>query len=111
MGTNYYAVSIKPTVNPPIHIGKSSMGWKFLFHEVSAWENWVDDSDIRTYPQWIKFLKANADRVVIMNEYDEFVSLERFIEIVKLKQKENNADDFTHAKNINGYRFTDGEFS
>ena len=87
------------------------MGWKFLFHEVSACENWVDGSDIRTYPQWIKFLKANADRVGIMNEYDEFVSLEHFVEIVKRKQKENNGDDFTYAKNIDGYRFTDGEFS
>ena len=34
MGTNYYAVKNKPTVSSPIHIGKSSMGWKFCFHRV-----------------------------------------------------------------------------
>lgn len=33
MGTNYYAVKNRPTVCSPIHIGKSSSGWLFLFHE------------------------------------------------------------------------------
>ena len=33
MGTNYYAVSKKPTVAEPIHIGKSSAGWTFAIQE------------------------------------------------------------------------------
>lgn len=111
MGTNYYAVSKRPTVFSPIHIGKSSMGWKFLFHRVSCWENWVDDSDINTYPQWIEFLKKNEDKVLIMNEYDEEVSLKDFVAMVELKQREENSYNFTYADNIDGYRFTDGEFS
>ena len=31
MGTNYYAVRTRPTTDEPIHIGKASLGWKFLF--------------------------------------------------------------------------------
>jgi hypothetical protein len=40
MGTNYYAVKIEPTVREDriIHIGKSSAGWKFLFHEHAGFE-------------------------------------------------------------------------
>lgn len=33
MGTNYYAVRNKPTVESPHHIGKSSAGWLFNFQE------------------------------------------------------------------------------
>lgn len=110
MGTNYYAVSKEPTVKSHIHIGKSSIGWKFLFHRVSAWENWVTEEAINTYPQWIKFLEDNKDRIIIMNEYDETVTLEELKAIVERKQKETNEDNFTCADNIDGYRFTDGEF-
>lgn len=31
MGTNYYAIKAKPTIQKPIHIGKYSGGRKFLF--------------------------------------------------------------------------------
>lgn len=34
MGTNYYVVPNRPSVETPIHIGKSSIGWMFLFHDV-----------------------------------------------------------------------------
>lgn len=110
MGTNYYVTSKEPTIKTPIHIGKASIGWKFLFHEVDAWENWVDDTSIRTYPQWVSFLENNKDKIVIMNEYDEVVELKRLLEIIEQKQKEDNKDNFTYAKNIDGYRFTDGDF-
>ena len=35
MGTNYYVIPNRPSVEEPIHIGKSSMGWMFLFQDVS----------------------------------------------------------------------------
>lgn len=111
MGTNYYAVSKEPTTRGTIHIGKSSLGWKFLFHRVSTWENWMTEEAINTYPQWIKFLEDNKDRIVIMNEYDDMVTLEEFKSIVEIKQKETNKNNFEYADNIDGYRFTDREFS
>lgn len=113
MGTNYYAVSTKPTVMPPIHIGKSSYGWKFCFHEIGSFENWVDEKAICTFPQMKKFLEDNikAEKIVLMNEYDEVVDLDLFLNMVAEKQKNNNEDNFRYCKNIDGYRFESGEFS
>ena len=113
MGTNYYAVKKEPTVLSPIHIGKSSMGWKFCFHKVCSFENYINEEPLNTFPQWKKFLEertANGN-IVIMNEYDEVVSLDDFLKMVEIKQKEDNPDDFTYSDNIDGYSFTDGEFS
>ena len=113
MGTNYYVVSSKPTVCYTIHIGKSSLGWKFCFHRVDKWENYINEEPLNTFPQWKKFLEDQTTNgnIIIMNEYDEVVSLDEFLKMVEIKQKENNPDDFTYSDNIDGYRFTDGEFS
>lgn len=113
MGTNYYAVKNKPTVSCPIHIGKSSIGCKFCFHRVDKWENYINDEPLNTFPQWKKFLEEQTSNgnIIIMNEYDKVVSLDDFLKMVEIKQKENNLDDFTYADNIDGYRFEDGEFS
>lgn len=112
MGTNYFVVSTKPTVCHPIHIGKSSAGWKFLFHRVDVWDNYFSNDPLNTFPQWKKFLEEQtaSGNIVIMNEYDEVVSLDEFLALVERKQKENNSDDFTYSDNIDGYRFESGEF-
>lgn len=113
MGTNYYAVSTRPTVCHPIHIGKSSAGWKFLFHRVKGYANYFSNDPLNTFPQWKKFLEEQTinGNIVIMDEYDRVVSLDEFLRIVEEKQKENNFDDFAYADDIDGYRFTDGYFS
>lgn len=113
MGTNYYAVSTTPTIHEPIHIGKSSMGWKFLFHRVTSWENWVDEKPLNTFPQWKEFLETHtkSNRIVIIDEYDRQVELEDLLWLIESKQKEYNPEDFQWADNIDGYRFTSGEFS
>lgn len=72
MGTNYYAVKKKPTIAEPLHIGKSSCGWKFLFHEVNKYTCEFDNEKQLT---------------------------------------ENNKEDLTYCKNVNGYRFSDRDFS
>ena len=112
MGTNYFAVSTRPTVCHPIHIGKSSAGWKFLFHRVDICDNYFSNDPLNTFPQWKRFLEeqtANGN-IVIMNEYDEVVSLDEFLNMIEKKQKENNLDDFICCYNIDGYRFEDGYF-
>ena len=112
MGTNYYAVKKEPTVLSPIHIGKSSMGWKFCFHKVCRFENYINEEPLNTFPQWKKFLEeqtANGN-IVIMNEYDEIVELNYLLELIESKQSEDNPDNFTWSDNIDGYRFIDGEF-
>ena len=112
MGTNYYAVKKEPTVLSPIHIGKSSIGWRFMFHRVDVRDNYISDEPLNTFPQWKKFLEeqtANGN-IVIMNEYDEIVELDYLLELIESKQSEDNPENFTWSDNIDGYRFTDGEF-
>lgn len=117
MGTNYYVTKNKPTIYPPIHIGKSSGGWLFLFQDQdTTWEG--TDIVWHTYPQiktWLQKYVVDSNKFIILNEYDEIISFEEFINMVDKKQSDirnqNNPDNFTNAKNIDGYRFTDGEFS
>ena len=112
MGTNYYAVKKEPTVCHPIHIGRASAGWRFLFHIVDAWDNYISNEPLNTFPNWKKFLEeqtANGN-IVIMNEYDEIVELNYLLELIESKQSEDNPDNFTWSDNIDGYRFIDGEF-
>ena len=112
MGTNYYAVRNRPTTSEPIHIGKSSIGWKFLFQSHN--DTWDEPPVVwNAYDQvyeWLYKHTVESDEFVIMDEYDRIVSFDEFISWVENKQKENNPDDFTYAKNVNGYRFTDNEF-
>lgn len=110
MGTNYYAVKKKPTIREPLHIGKSSAGWKFLFQEVNKYNDFDEDLEIHTYKQWKDFLENN-DEIVILNEYDEEISVKEFLQLVEKKQKTNNINNFDDCKNIDGYRFSDRNFS
>ena len=117
MGTNYYAVRTKPTTARPIHIGKSSMGWLFLF-EVQN-QTWADPPVIwNTYEQvknWLHKYTVEHTDYVIIDEYDEVISYDDFIDLVETKQKDEfclrNVDNFHYAQNVNGYRFTEGDFS
>lgn len=115
MGTNYYAVRNRASAGMPIHIGKSSLGWKFHFHEQD--EIFTDPPvEWHTYDQvieWLKKYTVESKEYVIMDEYDEIVSLEEFMEMVERKQEEckDNPDNFRYGvKNVNGYRFSEREF-
>lgn len=112
MGTNYYAVRNRPTVEDPIHIGKSSAGWKFSFQSHN--EKYHEPPIVwNTYDQvyeWLYKQTVESDNYVILNEYDEIVSFDDLIKLIEEKQEEDNPDDFTYARNVNGYRFSDHEF-
>jgi hypothetical protein len=119
MGTNYYVLKNKPTLETPIHIGKSSCGWLFGFQEQN--ETWRDVPVVwHTYNQvkeWLKkYTTGENPQYVILNEYDEIISYEEFIDLVDEKQKDeknlSNPDNFNYyVKNIDGYRFSEGDFS
>lgn len=114
MGCNYYACSTKPTTVAPLHIGKSSIGWRFNFRKYeSSWEVPFDwEYPLNTFERWKEFLRTNEmnGKMVILDEYDEPISCEDFLEMIAQKQKENNPDNFTYSENINGYRFEEREF-
>ena len=115
MGTNYYAVPNRPSTREPIHIGKSSCGWMFLFHGHN--ERWYDPPVVwNTYEEVKEWLKKNvveSKEYVIMNEYDEIVPFESLFELIDRKQErdKDNPDNFKYVQNVNGYRFDYGDFS
>ena len=49
--------------------------------------------------------------MVILDEEDIEVPLEEFLEIVESKQNTENPKNFQYSKNVDGYRFNDGDFS
>lgn len=116
MGTNYYVTKNKPSIES-VHIGKSSMGWLFLFREHCQWDN-AFSIEWRTYKQVYKWLYENvykSKEYVIMNEYDEIVMFNDFIDMINKKQKDKlciqNGDNFKYCRDIDGYRFSDTDFS
>ena len=118
MGTNYYAIEKKPSLyKKPIHIGKSSCGWKFLFRGYQDYnlEDFACDYrgsttiNINSIDEWKDYLKS--DKVIILDEYDQEISYDDFFKLVEDKQSEHNKDDFKYTANINGYRFNYRDFS
>lgn len=118
MGTNYYVVKRKPTISEPVHIGKSSLGWLFCFQiQNNTWEDtpivWNNYSEVK---EWLnKYANGKDKPYTILDEYDREISYKEFIDLVDRKQKDKNClsnpDNFKYNKNIDGYRFTDREFS
>lgn len=112
MGTNYYLVRNRPTVEEPIHIGKSSMGWRFHFqsqnlpysHPPIVWNTY--EQVMSKLQQLTVYDKSH----VIMDEYDKIVPFEDLKELVDAKQNNDNPDNFSNCRNINEYRFSDYDF-
>lgn len=112
MGTNYYAIKNKISLRPSsVHIGKSSLGHKFLFRGYSGEELGIDYEklNISSVEDWKKYLYDNE--LVILDEYDELISYDDFFDMVERMQLEENDEDFKYNGNVNGYRFDFREFS
>jgi hypothetical protein len=111
---NYYLVKNGPTTKEPIHIGKSSFGWMFLFHAINApyEEPPIVWNSIKQVRETLKKMTVDSPDYVIIDEEDNVVSFREFFEIVELKQMrgKDNPDNFTYARNVDGYRFTEGWF-
>lgn len=84
-----------------------------MFHTVPKYFNYISGEPLDSYNRWIRFLKeyTDNDTIVIMNEYDEEVSLTDLIELIQRKQLEENDENFEYCDNVEGYRFTTGDFS
>ena len=118
MGTNYYAVPNRPSCKEPIHIGKSSIGWMSNFQTQNTYGVAGIRIEWNTFKQvkdWLYKWTVEKPIYVILNEYDDVVTYDEFIDLVERKQKDkrsrDNPDNFSYARNVDGYRFTDEEFS
>lgn len=108
MGTNYYGRLKKPKRKiyldyEEFHIGKSSCGWKFCFQTNKHFKNFEE------FKKWLK-----DDNFVIYDEYGEKVHKKDFLQ--KIIDKQNSEESQSHydneyTKNIDGYDFTEIDFS
>ena len=116
MGTNYYLVKNGPSVREPVHIGKSSSGWLFNFQSQN--QKWEDPPIVwNTWKQvceTLARLTVDSTEYVIIDEYDEVIPMEDFVDLVLRKQEDEwcrgNPDNFSYSRNIDGFRFSDEEF-
>ena len=117
MGTNYYAVPNRPSCREPIHIGKSSFGWKFCFQTQN--DHWNEPPVVwNTFNQvkeWLCKYTVEEKTYAIVDEYDQIIPYEELIELIDAKQNDefsrSNKENFDYARNVDGYRFSDEEFS
>lgn len=88
MGTNYY-VKAKPDCPccgreyEPLHIGKSSGGWKFLFAPYPEY-------GLTSWKDWQKHLAEAGTEIV--DEYGQDIDLTQLMELVEAKQKPDALD-------------------
>lgn len=72
MSRNYY-VTTKD--NKRYHIGKTAMGWKFIFEAQVP-------LDLFSKGQWADYLFLNQSKTVITDEYDNKLTFDQFFKIV-----------------------------
>lgn len=99
MGTNYNLhIDVCSKCHRPretLHIGKLSVGWRFLFHLIPGTAENVED--------WKKLTKQHR----IVDEYGAIIPYKEFWETIKHFQNLKTGYDTL----INNYRFTDSDFS
>ena len=99
LGTNYYLEYNKCKKcgrSDTLHIGKSSAGWKFLFHKIP--------NKAESFPQWIFLLEKGT----IRDEYDREYTFAEFLNLVRNKQGEQS-QLYRDMELIDGYNFMTGE--
>lgn len=77
MGTNYYTKKR----NKDFHIGKSSIGWQFLFQGYKEF-------NLNSKKDWFKYLKRYNKK--IYDEYEEEIDLNDFFKLIETKNSNSN---------------------
>lgn len=99
MGTNYYLEKdFCPCCGKAreyVHLGKSSCGWKFLFHKTE---------EVYDYDSFCKFIRNG----IIYDEYGSKHSIDYLLNLINNKQNEKSD---RHCIEIDRYDFLEGEFS
>lgn len=103
LGTNYYLhIDICEKCGRPLeikHLGKSSNGWKFLFHKQKGME------DYESFMNIVEICVNNGAKIV--DEYDNEISYIDFVKLIRSKQHEYSQ---SYTENIDGYDFLSEDF-
>lgn len=98
MGTNYYLhTDFCPCCGKPreeVHLGKTSYGWKFLFHKTKQ---------VYDYKSFCNFIKQG----IIYDEYGDKHSSLDMLDLVDSFQNDKEHPDCEH---IDGYDFLASDF-
>lgn len=90
------------------HIGKSSIGWLFNFQYQDEWKSYNE------FKAYITNKEKMKDQTIV-DEYGEEITPEGLLDLIDAKQNDErnqkNPDNFTYNDNIDGYRFSKGDFS
>jgi len=103
MGTNYYVSTVDdPDEDGPLHIGKSSVGWRFTFHECV-----VGEAVLNSTGAWRRFLAMidTAPGSPIEDEYGRSISVMELFDLIERKKDglyDGRPDEVAH--------FHQGEF-
>lgn len=107
MGTNYFFRQKRCEhcgagllVGPALHVGKSSVGWQFLFRA-------HPDLGITSVADWRRRIAEAPDG--LFNSYDASVTQEDFWKMVEAKRDGRRLDD--DGVDSEGYRIVEHEFS
>lgn len=89
--------------NDEIHIGKKSVGWRPLFEKTEYYSN---------VNELIKFYKQNKDKLIIIDEYLQELSLEELALLMFVKDGKPHECEgyFKTYFDDEGYQFATGEF-
>lgn len=100
MGTNYYLETYYcPCCGKPRkteHLGKSSIGWKFLFHKTDR---------IKDFKSFCDFIKEGE----VKDEYGRTIDKKKLVELIESKQKDKSHIP-EEAIIIDNYDFCDEDF-
>lgn len=107
MSTNYYAL-IKEKCpccggdNKSIHIGKSSVGWKFHMKSYNS-------PKLQSLEDWIAYLASNNTKIT--NEYGEQITLTDFLRVVISRGENPKSHVDSDTRNDEFVDITSVEFS
>lgn len=100
-----------------VHIGKSSFGWlfNFQFQDTDIDGVHIEWHNYNQVKKWLEEYVTKQKLFVIKDEEDREVTVEELFELIDTKQKDprnlNNPDNFEYCSNVDGYRFSSGDFS
>lgn len=122
MGTNFYlrmdVCKHCGSERARVHVGKSSVGWAFLFRGYRAWP--LDDvpHPITSAEEWRRVMKVAIENgALLTDEYGRDVDVNEFWTLAENKREEKGDNSYQHGSRRSewydgdGNRFCDSEFT
>lgn len=94
---------------PEIHVCKMSLGWNPCFQV---------NKMFKTYKEFLEFYTKNQDVFTLINEYNEFINIEKFKEDLQYFKERAKSENqrisncvYQYYKDMDGFDWIDRDFS